>query len=77
MKDGPETSADSILATLSIVYQESIEKEKQVSAEEELDELDMEELPVDESAKAPTATSGKRSSGEKFAKKTGRRRYGR
>ena len=46
MKEAPNTSVDDILATLSLVYQESIDKEFQVSAKEELDEADLAEAQV-------------------------------
>ena len=43
MKGAPSTSADNILATLSMVYQPSIDKEQAVDASEELDDGVLEE----------------------------------
>ena len=44
MKSAPETSCDRVLATLSITYQESIDRVQPVDAAEELDEGDLDEV---------------------------------
>ena len=46
MKGAPTTSANDILTTLSLVYQESIDKESQVSTKEELDKADLDKAQV-------------------------------
>ena len=53
MSAAPATSADSILATLNQVYQETIDGGVQVGAEEELDEADLAQVTSDDVADEP------------------------
>jgi len=74
MKEAPVTSADSILATLSIVYQESIDKQSDsaVAVSEELDVADMSEVGPAEAGRAATVPAHRstKSRSENVKKKT-------
>jgi len=63
----PSTSADNILATLSLVYQSSIDKDA-VDASEELEEGDLVEA-IDDTRKALTTSNNNTNKLEKIKKK--------
>ena len=70
MKSAPETSCDRVLATLSITYQESIDRVQPVDAAEELDEGDLDEVDSERSeVEEPISRATWASSTAKISKK--------
>ena len=69
MKGAPSTNADNILATLSMVYQSSIDKEQAGDASEELDDGDLAEAVSDSRRSDSTEKSTCTNKLEKIKKK--------